>query len=242
MEKISVIQEPTKDFPFAVIYKPKALASAPMRAGDEENAFFQAAELFPSLMRVCGKKVVEHGLLHRLDTATDGILLIADSQEFYDYMLCEQNEGRFIKYYKALCQKNINNARLLGGFPDSESLIAAENDFPKIITSYFRPYSKGAKEVRPVTRDSGQAALKKIGKLKEYTTQIISFDGDEAECKIAQGFRHQVRCHLAWVGLPVVNDPLYNVDCLCTAEPLQFTATAIELKNPRNGKILRFSL
>ena len=103
-DKIKIIKEPTEELPFAVIYKPKALASAPITTDDKDNAFYQAAELFPKLLEVQGKKAIEHGLLHRLDTATDGLLLIAATQDFYDYMLCEQEEGRFIKYYKASCK------------------------------------------------------------------------------------------------------------------------------------------
>jgi 23S rRNA-/tRNA-specific pseudouridylate synthase len=33
-------------------------------------------------------------------------------------------------------------------------------------------------------------------------------------CRITEGFRHQVRCHLAWVGLPVVGDETYGVSSL----------------------------
>ena len=31
-----------------------------------------------------------------------------------------------------------------------------------------------------------------------------------ARCSIKNGFRHQVRCHLAWCGFPVIYDALYN--------------------------------
>ena len=28
--------------------------------------------------------------------------------------------------------------------------------------------------------------------------------------RLKRGFRHQIRCHLAWIGCPVVNDPVYG--------------------------------
>jgi len=254
-DKIKIIKEPTEELPFAVIYKPKALASAPITAEDKDNAFYQAAELFPKLLEVQGKKAIEHGLLHRLDTATDGLLLIAASQDFYDYMLCEQEEGRFIKYYKASCKLDNNNCRELGGFPIECPAVsgwlpnppAPKADFhPFVIESYFRAFGKGGKEVRPVTEKSGMAALKKVGKLKLYKTELVTLEncGESVNvvCKISQGFRHQVRCHLAWAGLPIINDPIYNAKSLGTSEPLQFSATALEFINPKDGKLLKFSL
>ena len=253
--KIKILQAPAPEFPFAVIYKPKALASAPIKEDDKDNAFSQAAAIFPQLLEVQGRKAIEHGLLHRLDTATDGILLIAASHDFYDYMLCEQEEGRFIKYYKACCKAETDNCRELGGFPEERACLSdwlpnppAPKAFfhPVKITSYFRSYGKGGKEVRPVTEKSGPAALKKLGKLKLYTTQVCGVkkleDFFEVECKISQGFRHQVRCHLAWAGLPIINDPLYNAKSLGTQEELRFSANAIEFQNPVDKKILRFSI
>ncbi|WP_051537754.1 pseudouridine synthase [Treponema sp. C6A8] len=250
--KIEIIQQPSETFPFALIYKPKALASAPITEDDKDNAFFQAAEMFPQLLSVQGRKAIEHGLLHRLDTATDGLLLIAASQEFYDYMICEQEEGRFIKYYRARCQLQADNCRELGGFPEEGAAVSdwlPNPPAPKAIfhhvkiSSYFRSYGKGGKEVRPVTEKSGPAALKKVGKLKLYTTEICSLEKEDkvlkVECRISQGFRHQVRCHLAWTGLPIINDPLYNAKSLGSAEPLQFTASAIEFINPKDGKLFR---
>jgi 23S rRNA pseudouridine1911/1915/1917 synthase len=27
---------------------------------------------------------------------------------------------------------------------------------------------------------------------------------------LKRGFRHQIRCHLAWTGFPILNDPVYG--------------------------------
>ena len=93
---IEIIHAPTDSKPFLVIYKPKGLASAPLVEGDTENALAQAIEKFPEICGVHGKKKIEYGLLHRLDTATDGLMVIATTQECYDFLTEEQREGRFI--------------------------------------------------------------------------------------------------------------------------------------------------
>ena len=237
---IEIIHAPTDSKPFLVIYKPKGLASAPLVEGDTENALAQAIEKFPEICGVHGKKEIEYGLLHRLDTATDGLMVIATSQECYDFLTEEQREGRFIKYYSALCDILPDNPNALGGFPSdtpsiTQSMITA--------TSYFRAYGEGRKEVRPVTEKSGKAALAKLGKPKLYTTEIIIEKQNEttvlAECRIREGYRHQVRCHLAWAGFPVKGDTLYNSNYrendsdIKKAENLLFSATKISFEYPR---------
>ena len=236
---IEIIHSPTDDKPFLVIYKSKGLPSAPLNAEDTQNALSQAVEMFPEIKTVCGKKQIEYGLLHRLDTATDGLIVIATSQECYDFLMAEQEAGRFIKTYSAECNIIYDNARRLGGFPP---------DIPEFsnVTSYFRPYGEGRKEVRPVTENSGKAALSKLGKQKLYTTKIniekISETKARATCEISQGYRHQVRCHLAWAGYPVSGDILYNAEYRQNteisedkknAENLLFSATKISFEYPR---------
>lgn len=258
MDQIKVISAPDKDNPYAVIYKPKGLPSAPLSDDDKENALCKAVELFPELGKVAGKKEIEHGLLHRLDTLTDGLILIGATQDFYDFMLSQQEQGHFIKYYTATCNKNLQNPKLLDGFPPQIETVEGG-----IIQSYFRSYGKGGKEVRPVTKDSGTAALKKLGKPKLYQTELVSINASDSDaasagktcviCRISQGYRHQVRCHLAWAGLPVVNDPIYNAAFrlagdkagegdACGEEQLQFSATRIEFTNPVEKKLKIFNV
>ena len=251
--KIEIIHEPTSEKPFLVIYKPKGLASAPLSAEDKDNALSQALELFPDLYNVQGKKLIEYGLLHRLDTATDGLMVIAATQEAYDFLCNEQREGRFIKTYTAHCDVIKDNAKLLAAFPPLP--LQAQNDLllrgakatkqTTSLSSYFRPYGEGRKEVRPVTEKSGKAALSKLGSKKLYTTkiEITKFSETQADvtCEIKEGYRHQVRCHLAWAGIPVKGDLLYNSSCKSAekeadkknAENLLFSATKISFEYPR---------
>ena len=235
--QIEIIKEPTVDKPFLVIYKPKGLPSAPLSADDKNNALTQALEAFPELAKVQGKKDIEYGLLHRLDTATDGLMVIAATQECYDFLSNEQREGRFVKYYQAQCDIIPDNAEQLGGFPP---------DIPQTkAVSFFRPYGEGRKEVRPVTEKSGKAANAKLGSRKIYRTEFTILTEDKTtatanvECRITEGFRHQVRCHLAWAGYPVKGDLLYNSKYVSEsedkkkAENLLFSATKISFEYPR---------
>ena len=279
--RIKIIHEPSAAEPFVVLSKPAGLASAPLVAGGE-SALTECARLFPEALTVRGKKTVEGGLLHRIDTATSGLLLVAASQEFYDHISAAQERGLFVKGYRAECNIDADNARKLGGFPELENVFQDQNCAAAFwschkslqgleISSYFRAFGKGQKEVRPVLPTSNAAALKKLGSKKMYSTKIVAADflviqnfsgGDDrakiarVECKIAQGYRHQVRCHLAWLGLPVVGDALYNARFAQSKEGadgaamnaadgqggMRFCAASLEFPGLVGKKIFRFDL
>lgn len=228
---IEFLHTPTEDEPFAVIIKPRGTASAPLYEGDP-SAYTQAAVRFPELNRVKGKKECEHGLLHRIDTDTEGLLLIASSQDFYDYMQGVQEEGNFIKSYKAICNPRTNLAE---GYPekpyDAKSIIA--KGYANVqVKSMFRPYGIKNREVRPVTIASGKAALKKASPAW-YTTDITLKQKENntftADCILSKGYRHQVRCHLSWLGFPIEGDPLYSAqENELPAQDFKFWASKIQ--------------
>ncbi len=237
-KQIQIVIEPTKKNPFVVIKKPRGLPSAPLFEGDE-CAFTQAAKLYPYLLEVSGKKEIEHGLVHRIDTETEGLLLIAATQESYNAFINFQREGKFLKGYSAKCQKI---KKLAEGFPPAEFLPENKSDSIKkyTVSSKFRPFSLKSAQVRPVTSNSGKAAQKKCSE-KIYTTEIfMDTDNLFAKCSIKEGYRHQVRCHLAWLGFPVRGDKLYN--SLCSQnEKMQFFADYLKFPHPLTDETVECS-
>ncbi len=251
MNKIKIISEPTLENPFIVIEKPAGLPSAPIDENDMENALCQAATYFPELNNVKGKKDIEHGLLHRLDTATEGLLLIAYTQDSYDNLNCSQQAGKFSKTYSATCSVIPENAALIGGFPSLKYDYKIEAGTKILTESCFRLYGKGRKEVRPVTENSGKYVKTKVGKIHLYQTEIKIQDVFESDgqkiaainCTISAGFRHQVRCHLAWIGTPVYGDAIYNSSFRENAPiKMEFRATSFSFPHPLTGKIINFTL
>ena len=231
--------------PFVIVDKPAGLPSAPISLSDTENALIKASKSFPEILSVKGKKEIEHGLLHRLDTQTSGLLLLAKTQEFYDYMQNEQLENRFSKFYQAECQIQRLNFSRLEGFPVPDfNIDNIKTDDAFEVKSFFRHYGQKNSQTRPVTQASNPAALKKLGKKELYTTQVrilsVKAEACKVECKITKGFKHQVRCHLAWIGLPVFNDFLYNADFIGSEQDIKkaenklcFSASKIEFYYPR---------
>ncbi len=255
MPDIKIIHEPSPLEPFVVLEKPSGMPSAPLFEGDGQNALFEAKRLFPQIQSVQGKKEVECGLLHRIDTQTRGLLLIATSQEFYDHIVLSQGRGDFVKTYFAQCACDKDNAKKLGGFPDLPEIcdkvgekIGEDFSQSQVLSSYFRFYGNGRSEVRPVLDGGSKFAIKKIGAKTLYSTKIEfqSCDKNSAQvkCEISKGFRHQVRCHLAWLGFPVAGDALYNYDFCSSGEKkeMRFFAIGLEFPDLRSQKKFKFEM
>lgn len=246
--RISVV---AADADFVVIDKPAGLPSAPLKAGEKNNALAQIVETFPSAAGFYGKKRIEGGLVHRLDTATRGLLLAALTQSAFENFEAQQKNGSFVKYYCAYCDAY-----------GAASSFSPTKTLPFYIESRFRPYGEGRKKVKPVFEHAGKFDIKKAG-TTVYRTEIISvnmLNDDEKDtfvqsgfsdikksarvlCRINRGFRHQVRAHLASIGLPVIGDALYNPAYADKPNSrLWFFASALQFNHPVNGKRLCYTL
>ncbi len=237
MNDLRIIHEASASEPFIIVDKPAALPSAPLKI-DDDSVLTRILNVFPAVRAVHGKKEIEHGLVHRIDNETRGLVLIASSQEFYDFIIESQKNNLFIKTYNAKIQEDLENPKKLGGFPENQprAKITGEN----FVQSMFRPFGSKNSQVRPVTKDSGRAALKKSGDTV-YSTSIRLINNEEAECTISNGYRHQVRCHLAWLGFPVLGDRLYNSNFI-EGESLHFVAKKISFPDLFSKKTYSFEL
>lgn len=238
--EIEIIRECSKDNPFIVLYKPPGLPSAPLKSGDD-SALTRILALNQSLSKVRGKKAIECGLLHRLDTLSSGLLLIATTQDAYNELEHSQEAGLFVKGYSVQCQR-AEKGEVISGYPplQAECEILPDSIKKYTVKSAFRYYGRGRREVRPVTGSSGPSALKK-SELHEYTTRIFLDEKLSARCYINRGFRHQVRCHLSWLGYPALGDPLYN-PLYRAGDTLRFFADYLRFPHPLTGECVEVSI
>lgn len=187
---------------FVILSKKRGIPTAPLREGDYSllTEFLKIRDLKE---KVIGKKEVERGLLHRLDTPTTGLVLIAKKQKVFDFFSSMQAQNKIEKEYIAYCDilktKNLN--------------VPLDIDNNKIeIKSSFVPTGKHRHKVKMnfegkykvyTTKITLEAPLKRLFNKKNGQTKV--------KCILTQGYRHQVRCHLASIGLPIINDALYNL-------------------------------
>ncbi len=190
---------------YLVFYKPSGIPTVPLKNQDADTLTLLGvvASAYPEVLEVTGRNPWEGSAIHRLDTPTSGLVLFARNQKSYDYLQNLQINDLFIKYYRVnTVQKDCN----LEGFPkypfENPSVASC-----LVISSEFRPYGKKGASVRPVTDSSKYHHTGRI-----YSTYVENESENVFICSLKRGFRHQIRCHMAWSGHAIVGDVLYGAD------------------------------
>jgi 23S rRNA pseudouridine1911/1915/1917 synthase len=216
--------------------------SAPLKGGDSLLGW--CAQRYPETLLPQGRLSREGGLLHRLDYGAWGLVLIARTQEALEALRLQQGQGRFVKEYGVLTEARPRP--LLPGFPLAPSTGPAEAP-PFAVESAFRAYGPGRRAVRPVPFDKAAPHKRPPPALdqgKPYRTEIL--DRRETgnalyfRARLTRGFRHQIRCHLSWLGHPVLGDGLYGQ---AEAEgPLMLKAQGLFFPDPITGESREYRL
>jgi 23S rRNA pseudouridine1911/1915/1917 synthase len=225
---------------YLIAYKPPRMHTAPLHKDEDNTLLAWTATLYPEVLRIKGRKENEGGLVHRLDYETHGLVLIAKTQHALEALLEQQENNAIIKEYDAVSCMAAVTEKKLPGFPIyTEGSPSEENR----IVSAFRPFGKGGKTVRPLIIDFSKSA-KKILKQTLYTTEILFHtaidDKKIFRLRITKGFRHQIRCHLAWIGYPILNDALYGGGN--DGGFLALRASSLTFADPENGEMKTYSV
>jgi 23S rRNA pseudouridine1911/1915/1917 synthase len=223
MDNCPSIIEETDDF--AVVFKPPKMHSAPLKKKDGGTLFEWYSSQSPHVF----------DLMHRLDFETHGLVLFAKNQKSFDFFKNLQETGGFIKEYSAVCASSVPaDSIYTEGYPPPPVFpdFSPSSESPVIIGSYFRPYGHGRKLVRPVTefKKKREIAADRGG---FYRTEITGINENIFTLRIKRGFRHQIRCHLCWIGFPILNDPLY-APSLSNNQFLTLRAHALFFTDPSN--------
>jgi 23S rRNA pseudouridine1911/1915/1917 synthase len=142
---------------------------------------------------------------------------------------------------------------LLASPPDGAAAIArlieaaaAQGSGPEI-RCRFRTYGPASARVACIGEgeDGPRGRHRRGSPERLYRTEILSAracpeaGAGAVECRVSitRGFRHQIRAHFAWLGLPLLGDAAYGG---LTGDRLYLRACAIELDSIRAGGRLRF--
>jgi len=125
------------------------------------------------------------GIVHRLDKGTSGLMVVAKNDAAHHTLSGQFADRSIERAYNAL----------VWGVPKPSQ--------GEISGNIGR--SSGNRKKMAVVSRGGKVALTRFKVLKTFgeTASLV-------ECRLATGRTHQIRVHMAWLGHPVIADPLYG--------------------------------
>ena len=214
-EELEIVYE---DEWLVVVNKPAGMLSVPGKAEDRDSVYHRLKKKYPD---ATGPMIV-----HRLDMATSGLLLVAKTKEVHQHLQAQFADRSIKKRYTAV---------LDGVTARTEQTVSTEKttlpfgragriNLPLCLNPLDRPR-------QIVSREHGKEAITEyriISESEKYTR--ITFYP-------LTGRTHQLRVHAAHpegLGCPILGDELYGKK----ADRLYLHAEYIEFRHPISGKIL----
>jgi len=180
-----------------VVEKPTRVVTTPGVGHEHDTLLNGLMSKYPKQLTNLGN-VRDHGMLHRLDKETSGLLVVALDRFAYDG-LREQFEQREIKkYYWALTHKAPR---------DHEGVIR------KPMSDVVKRVSRYTSTRRSRIDHAGKPALTAFRVLHESALAAL------IEARPITGRLHQIRVHLDSVGAAVLGDHLYGPKIVKDAAP-----------------------
>jgi 23S rRNA pseudouridine1911/1915/1917 synthase len=197
-----------EDAHLLVINKPRGLAVHPASTLKEPSLVNALLARSHSLSSAGGS--FRPGIVHRLDKATTGLLVVAKSDQVH-VSLAKQVAGKTAeRRYLAVVAGKIDQERFTVDAPIGRSK---------------------ANRILMAVDPSGKRAITHVKRVQD------SQAGTVIACRLETGRTHQIRVHLSAVGHPIIGDPLYAPKLLQTAA-LQLHSAMLAFKHPISGEMV----
>jgi tRNA pseudouridine32 synthase/23S rRNA pseudouridine746 synthase len=191
-----------------VVDKPAGLLSVPGRGEERADCMMSRVQ----------KRYPEAMIVHRLDMATSGLLVLARGPEMHRRLSALFHGREVDKQYTAV----------IHGLLATEE---GEVDLPLITDWPRRP-------MQMVCHREGKASLTYFRVLSRDET----LPSTRVELEPVTGRTHQLRVHMLSLGHPIVGDPLYGDQALQASHPrLMLHACRLALPHPGTGQRLSVS-
>ena len=195
-----------------VLNKPAGLLSVPGRGEDKQDCLSRRVQIqWPDAL-----------IVHRLDMATSGVMLMARSLDMQRALSRLFERREVDKRYVAVVHGEMQPADEENGWGLIDLPIAV--DWPR----------------RPLRIIDAAH-----GKPSQTRWRSLAFDSatnsTRVELEPVTGRSHQLRVHLQALGHPILGDALYAPEAVRTQAPrLLLHACALRLTHPESGELMRF--
>ncbi|MBQ6323840.1 MAG: RluA family pseudouridine synthase [Bacilli bacterium] len=155
------------------------------------------------------------GIVHRLDKDTSGLMLVAKNEFTHEKLSKMISDKEVERHYLAIVNGVI------------------KHDTGEIDAPIGRDVNDRQKMA--VTEINSKEAITHFKVLERFKNNTY------IECILETGRTHQIRVHMAYIGFPVNNDPIYTKG-RATEFGQMLHSYYIKLKHPRTNKVLEFEV
>ena len=165
--------------------------------------------------QLSNKDSIRPGIVHRLDKDTSGVMLVAKNDKTHDALSKMIANKEVERHYLAIVDGVIKH--------DTGTIDA--------------PIGRDAnnRQKMAVTDVHGKDAITHFRVLETFSNHTL------VECILETGRTHQIRVHMAYIGHPVSNDPLYGRG-KATEFGQMLHSKSIKFKHPTTGKEMFFEV
>lgn len=210
------------DEDIAVIDKPAGLVVHPGAGNPSGTLVNGLLARFPACATVGDP--ARPGIVHRLDSGTSGLMVVALSERAYASLVADLSEHEVDREYLALVWGEPESP---AGVIDAPIGRSPRDPLRMAVVADGKPARTHYELVEVIGGESGVGS----------TGRVVSM----LRCTLETGRTHQIRVHLAAIGHPVVGDAAYGgarSGLVCTRPMLH--ARRLRLTHPGTGRIVEF--